>query len=171
MLDNEEIKSIIASLGVGIQKDNIDLEKLRYHKIIIATDADVDGGHICSLLLTFFYKYLKSIVEQGYLYVALPPLFKVNMANKDYYFLNDLELNEFVSDKKNYTIQRFKGLGEMSCQQLSDTILNESSRTLIQIKIYDFEDTTRLFDVLMGNAIEERKKYIIDNAAGFEVNI
>jgi len=169
MLESEEIKNIIMCLGVGYNKENLDLSKLRYHKIVLTPDADVDGGHICASLLTFFYKHMRKLIEEGHLYIAVPPLYKVRMGGKDTYCITDEDLNKVISGKSNYTIQRFKGLGEMSAEQLFDTTMNENDRTLVQINIEDFEDTDRLFEVLMGNAIEERKKYIIDNASEFEL--
>jgi len=169
MLENQEIKDIISSLGIILHKDSIDISKLRYHKIIIMTDADVDGGHICALLLTLFYKYMKQLIELGYLYIGVPPLYMLKSGNQEHYFINDEELTVFLNDfKGNYIIQRFKGLGEMSVDQLEKTTLNES-RTLIQVKIEDLEGTNKLFDTLMGDAIEDRKKFIVDNSVGFEL--
>jgi len=164
MLDNAEIKDIITTLGARMNGKDIDLTRLRYHKIVITTDADVDGGHICALLLTFFYKYMRELIERGHLYVAVPPLYKIRLKDKDIYLDDEQELIEFTKHNKNFTIQRFKGLGEMSVEQLMATTMNKNDRKLLQITIDDFEKTNTLFDVLMGTALDERKQFIIDNS-------
>jgi len=163
MLESAEIKDIITSLGVRLLANNeMDLSKLRYHKIVVTTDADVDGGHICALLLTFFYKYMRELIEQGFLYVAVPPLFKVISGKNDVYLDDEQQLLEYKGDKT--SVQRFKGLGEMSVDQLMTTVMNKNNRKLIQITVEDAEKTNTLFDTLMGNAIEDRKKFIIENS-------
>jgi len=165
MLDNAEIKDIITSLGIRMSNSEVDISRLRYHKIIITTDADVDGGHICALLLTFFYKYMRELIEGGYLYVAVPPLYKIQLKDNQEIFLdNDAQLAEFSKENKNFSIQRFKGLGEMSVDQLMKTTMHKQNRNLIKISIDDLEETNKLFDVLMGNALEERKQFIVDNS-------
>lgn len=162
-LENEEIKNIIACLGVRFNSEHkIDLSRLRYYKVIITTDADVDGGHIGALLLTLFFKYMPELIERGFLYVAMPPLFKVEYQKKSLYFRDDEELKEWISGKSDYSIQRFKGLGEMSVEQLKETTVDLDKRVLIQIGINDFEQAKRLFDILMGTLLEERKAYIIE---------
>lgn len=166
MLDNAEIKDIITSLGVRLTNE-IDLSKLRYHKIILTTDADVDGGHICALLLTFFYKYMRVLIESGHLYVAIPPLYKIRVNNQDIFLDDDEQLKNYK--EKITSIQRFKGLGEMSVEQLVVTVMNKNSRRIVQITIEDLEKTNFLFDVLMGNALEERKKFIIENSTWITV--
>lgn len=168
MLDNEEIKSLIITLGIGIKKDEIDLKNLRYHKVIIMTDADVDGSHICSLLLTLFYKYMIPIIEHGHLYVVQSPLYKVKWKDQDTYLFSEADLEEFILEKKNYIIQRFKGLGEMNPQQLFDTTMSEDNRRLLKISIEDVKETDEMFSILMGTQVEQRKQYIITHALDVE---
>ena len=126
------------------------------------TDADVDGGHICALLLTFFFKYLKPLIEAGYIYIAMPPLYKVRHRNNVHYFQNDNDFNQWVKSKTNYDVQRFKGLGEMSVQQLEETVINEN-RSLYQVAINNLDETTKLFDILMGGSADARRNYILEN--------
>ena len=168
--DNNEIQNLIQSLGCGIGK-NFEISKLRYEKIILMTDADVDGSHIATLLITFFYKYMKSLIDENKLYLAMPPLFKIYNKNKSFYAYDEKEKDkliekEFKSD--NYNITRFKGLGEMPADQLKETTMNQSKRKLILINSEkakkDMKNTESLFETLMGKQAELRFKFIQNNA-------
>ncbi|MBM3271069.1 MAG: DNA topoisomerase (ATP-hydrolyzing) subunit B [Candidatus Sericytochromatia bacterium] len=157
---NEEIQALILAIGSGIA-DDLDLAKLRYHKVIIMTDADVDGAHIRTLLLTFFYRYAKSLVEGGYIYIAQPPLYKVEKGKQVVYCYSDRELEATRSRLGDgLTISRFKGLGEMMPQQLWDTTMDPATRTLLQVDIDDAAEADRLFTVLMGDKVEPRREFI-----------
>jgi DNA gyrase subunit B len=176
IMNNKEIKDLVIALGTGIS-DTMNIEKLRYHKIILMNDADVDGEHITTLVLTLFYRHLKPILEKGYLYVAQPPLYKVEI-NKDenYWVANDSKLEELTaklkSDKKTAkSIQRFKGLGEMNPDQLWQTTMSPQSRTLKQIKIEDGEEADKIFDILMGAEVAPRKKFIQTHSKEATVDI
>ncbi|WVX28002.1 toprim domain-containing protein [Synechococcus elongatus IITB5] len=130
---NTEIQALITALGLGIKGEEFDASQLRYHRIVIMTDADVDGAHIRTLLLTFFYRYQRSLLEQGYIYIACPPLYKLERGRNHYYCYNDRELQERIAsfpENANYTIQRFKGLGEMMPQQLWETTMDPETRTM-----------------------------------------
>ncbi|NES69419.1 MAG: intein-containing DNA gyrase subunit B, partial [Okeania sp. SIO2D1] len=161
---NNEIQSMITALGLGIKGDEFDVAQLRYHKVIIMTDADVDGAHIRTLLLTFFYRYKRALVDQGYVYIACPPLYKVERGRNHYYCYSDRELNQLVQNEfpanANYTIQRFKGLGEMMPAQLWDTTMNPETRTLKQVEIEDAAEADRIFTVLMGDRVAPRREFI-----------
>ncbi|MGB3512573.1 MAG: DNA topoisomerase (ATP-hydrolyzing) subunit B [Microcoleaceae cyanobacterium] len=161
---NNEIQSMITALGLGIKGDEFDSSQLRYHKIIIMTDADVDGSHIRTLLLTFFYRYQRALVDEGYIYIACPPLYKVERGRNHYYCYSDRELNQLIQNEfpanANYTIQRFKGLGEMMPQQLWDTTMNPESRTLKRVEIEDAAEADRIFTVLMGDRVAPRREFI-----------
>ncbi len=160
---NNEIQSMITALGLGIKGDEFDVEQLRYHKIIIMTDADVDGAHIRTLLLTFFYRYQRALVDQGYVYIACPPLYKVERGRNHYYCYSDRELRQKINDfpeNANYSIQRFKGLGEMMPQQLWDTTMNPETRTLKRVEIEDAAEADRIFTVLMGDRVAPRREFI-----------
>lgn len=161
---NNEIQSMITALGLGIKGDEFDASQLRYHKVIIMTDADVDGSHIRTLLLTFFYRYQRALVDQGYIYIACPPLYKVERGRNHYYCYSDRELNELIQnefpDNANYTIQRFKGLGEMMPVQLWDTTMNPETRTLKRVEIEDAAEADRIFTVLMGDRVAPRREFI-----------
>ncbi|MDJ0555094.1 MAG: DNA topoisomerase (ATP-hydrolyzing) subunit B [Microcoleaceae cyanobacterium MO_207.B10] len=161
---NNEIQSMITALGLGIKGDEFDAAQLRYHKIIIMTDADVDGAHIRTLLLTFFYRYQRALVDQGYIYIACPPLYKVERGRNHYYCYSDRELTQLVQNEfpgnANYTIQRFKGLGEMMPQQLWDTTMNPDTRTLKRVEIEDAAEADRIFTVLMGDRVAPRREFI-----------
>ena len=168
--DNNEIQNLIQSLGCGIGK-NFEISKLRYEKIILMTDADVDGSHIATLLITFFYKYMKSLIDENKLYLAMPPLFKIYNKNKSFYAYNEKEKDrliekEFKSD--NYNITRFKGLGEMPADQLKETTMDQNKRKLILISSEkakkDMKNTESLFETLMGKQAELRFKFIQNNA-------
>ncbi|BAI81814.1 DNA topoisomerase II, B subunit (plasmid) [Deferribacter desulfuricans SSM1] len=168
LLENEEVKNLITAIGVNVdKKGKFYVDNLRYGKIIIMTDADVDGAHITTLLLTFFYKYLPEIITQGKLFIAQPPLYKIRYKNKDYYIKDDYELEQFKKinkinslEQENVQIQRFKGLGEMNPEQLWETTMNPNTRNLIQVEISDFEAANNIFSILMGKNIKERKEFI-----------
>lgn len=164
MLDNAEIRSMITAFGCGFGNET-DVSKLRYHKIVIMTDADVDGAHICTLLLTFLYRYFRPVVEGGYVYIATPPLFKVSKANSVKYAYTDEECEEYKNYfVNNYKIQRYKGLGEMDPEQLWETTLDPKHRTLKQVTIEDAMDADETFSMLMGDEVEPRRNFIIENA-------
>jgi len=160
---NTEIQSLITALGLGIKGEEFDASNLRYHRIVIMTDADVDGAHIRTLLLTFFYRYQRSLVDQGYIYIACPPLYKVERGRSHYYCYSDRELQERIRefpDNANYNIQRFKGLGEMMPQQLWDTTMNPETRTMKRVEIEDAAEADRIFTVLMGDRVAPRREFI-----------
>ncbi|MEN9565366.1 MAG: hypothetical protein RLZZ69_562, partial [Cyanobacteriota bacterium] len=151
---NNEIQSMITALGLGIKGDEFDPAQLRYHRIVIMTDADVDGAHIRTLLLTFFYRYQRELVDQGYVYIACPPLYKLERGRNHQYCYSDRELQQRIDefpDNANYTIQRFKGLGEMMPQQLWDTTMNPETRAMKRVEIDDAAEADRIFTVLMGD--------------------
>ncbi|HEY9812569.1 MAG TPA: toprim domain-containing protein, partial [Candidatus Sericytochromatia bacterium] len=161
---NTEIQALITALGLGVKGEEFDSTQLRYHRIVIMTDADVDGAHIRTLLLTFFYRYQRALVDEGYIYIACPPLYKVERGRNHYYCysereLNNLTTNEFPSNA-NYTIQRFKGLGEMMPTQLWDTTMNPETRTLKREEIEDAAEADRIFTVLMGDRVAPRREFI-----------
>ncbi|MDD6815140.1 MAG: DNA topoisomerase (ATP-hydrolyzing) subunit B [Firmicutes bacterium] len=167
ILNSDEIKNMITAFGCGIGED-FNIEKLRYHKIIIMTDADVDGAHIRTLLLTFFYRYMKPLIEGGYVYAAQPPLFQVKKGKEVYYTYDDAEqkkLLESLADKPGKAdIQRYKGLGEMDAEQLWETTMDYNHRTLIQITLEDSIAADEIFTTLMGDKVPPRKKFIEENA-------
>ena len=160
---NNEIQSLITALGLGIKGEEFDANQLRYHRIIIMTDADVDGAHIRTLLLTFFYRYQRALVDQGYIYIACPPLYKLERGRSHYYCYSDRELQQQISQfpaNANYTIQRFKGLGEMMPTQLWETTMNPETRTLKRVEIEDAAEADRIFTVLMGDRVAPRREFI-----------
>jgi len=157
ILENDEIKAIISAIGTGIG-DEFDIRKANYHKIIIMTDADIDGAHIRTLLLTFFFRYMRPLIENGYIYIAQPPLYRVKKGNKEYYAYSDEELKKIASDGA--TIQRYKGLGEMNPEQLWETTMNPEKRILKRVEIEDAIEADELFTILMGKNVEERREFI-----------
>ncbi len=162
--ENNEIRSMITAFGCGVM-DEVDTAKLRYHKIIIMTDADVDGAHIRTLLLTFFYRYLRPVLEQGYVYIAQPPLYKVQKGNTVRYAYTDPQLDvvkQELGDK--LSIQRYKGLGEMNPEQLWETTMDPEHRTLIKVTVDDAIAADSTFDMLMGDEVEPRRDFIVENA-------
>ncbi len=164
IFDNAEIRSMITAFGCGVGNE-IDTSKLRYHKIVIMTDADVDGAHIRTLLLTFFYRYLKPIVDEGYVYIAQPPLYKAQRGNSIRYAYSDKELDQIkieLGDRIN--VQRYKGLGEMNPEQLWETTMDPEVRTLIQVTVDDAIEADTAFSMLMGDEVEPRRKFIVENA-------
>lgn len=161
---NTEIQSLITALGLGIKGEEFDSSQLRYHRICLMTDADVDGAHIRTLLLTFFYRYQRELVDQGYVYIACPPLYKVERGRNHYYCYSERELtqltqNEFPANA-NYNVQRFKGLGEMMPDQLWETTMNPETRTLKKVEIEDAAEADRIFTVLMGDRVAPRREFI-----------
>jgi DNA gyrase subunit B len=189
MLASEQIKNLVIALGTAIG-DVFDVSKLRYHKIIIATDADVDGAHIRTLLLTLFFRYFRPLIEQGYIYIAQPPLYKIQKGKESHYAYTEREkqvilkelgeevVEEVTEDeedaeaeestesnkKSRVRIQRYKGLGEMNAEELWETTMNPAGRLLKQVEIEDAENADRVFDILMGTDVSSRKSFIQNNA-------
>lgn len=166
ILSNNEVRAIITALGTGIGED-FDITKARYHKIVIMTDADVDGAHIRTLLLTFFYRYMRPIIEYGYVYIAQPPLYKVQQGKRIEYAYNDRELDKIMAELPKQPkpgLQRYKGLGEMNPTQLWETTMNPDTRTLLQVNLEDAIEADEIFDILMGDKVEPRRNFIQDNA-------
>ncbi|MCB5230946.1 MAG: DNA topoisomerase (ATP-hydrolyzing) subunit B [Candidatus Cloacimonas sp.] len=165
VLNNDKIQPIILALGAGIG-DEFDITKLRYGKIIIMADADVDGAHISTLLLTFFFRYMRPLVENGHVYIAKPPLYQIRKGKIKKYVFSDRERDEFLDeiDRRGVTIQRYKGLGEMNPEQLWETTLDPSRRTLVSVRIDDAIEADRMFTILMGDEVEPRRKFIQENA-------
>jgi DNA gyrase subunit B len=165
-LSNQEIKNLITSLGCGVKED-FKAENLRYHKVIIMTDADVDGAHIRTLLLTFFFRYMKNLIDGGYLYIAQPPLYRINYGKSLYYAYSDDELKRALSrltDPNKAEIQRYKGLGEMDPGQLWETTMDSSKRLILRVTMREAEEANALFDLLMGEKVEPRRKFIEEHA-------
>ena len=164
MLGSDDIRSMITAFGTGIDKD-FDLEKLRYGKIIIMTDADVDGAHIRTLLLTLYYRYMPELIENGNIYIAQPPLYKISKGKTERYAYDDEELEKITGEVgSGYGLQRYKGLGEMNPDQLWETTMNPETRVLLQVSIEDAQKANEIFDVLMGDEVEPRREFIQDNA-------
>ncbi|MDU6497904.1 MAG: DNA topoisomerase (ATP-hydrolyzing) subunit B [Veillonella sp.] len=165
ILANNEIRSMITAFGTGIG-DEFDITKSRYNKIIIMTDADVDGAHIRTLLLTFFYRYMKPLVEEGHIYIAQPPLYQIKKGKSHWYVYSDAELTAKLDEvgRDGTTIQRYKGLGEMNPEQLWETTMNPDNRTILQVSLEDSIEADKIFTVLMGDKVEPRRKFIEDNA-------
>ncbi len=195
MLSSNEVKSLVIALGTSIA-DTFDLSAIRYHKIIIATDADVDGAHIRTLLLTLFYRYFKAVIEAGYLYIAQPPLYKVTKGKVSTYFYTEedkvaflrsegikeedtrapeegVEVAEETPEKKatKISVQRYKGLGEMNPEELKETTMDANNRILLQVKIEDAQEADKTFDILMGSEVPPRKTFIQSNAKLAEIDI
>jgi len=167
VITNEKLQPIIASIGAGCG-NNFDIAKIRYHKIIIMADADVDGSHIRTLLLTFFYRYMTPLIEQGHVYIAMPPLYKVSYDKKSFYAYDDAEkerlLTESGKDPEKVSIQRYKGLGEMNADQLCDTTMDVNKRNIIQVHLDDTVEAERIFTTLMGEVVQPRREFIEENA-------
>lgn len=177
--DNEEIKNIYTALGVsvGTEEDSkaLNLSKLRYHKIVIMTDADIDGSHISTLILTFFFRFMKELIEQGYIYIAQPPLYLLKKGNKKVYAYNEKEREEFTlemsPDGKGVEVQRYKGLGEMNPEQLWETTLNPENRILKQVGIENLADADNVFSMLMGDEVPPRREFIEKNAVYANIDV
>jgi len=164
ILKSKEIRDLIVALGTGIGKD-FNIDNLRYSKIIIATDADTDGSHIRTLLLTLFYRFFRPLIEKGYVYIAQPPLYKIQAGKEIYYAYSDEEKDEIIKKlekekKKNIDVQRYKGLGEMNPEELWETTMNAEKRILKKVTIKDAEKADQLFTILMGTEVEPRKRFI-----------
>ena len=171
LLKNEEILSLIHAIGAGFGNSDFNANKSNFNKVIIMTDADDDGAHIQILLLTFFFRYMKPLIEAGKVYIALPPLYKVSNKNDIQYAWTEEDLDEITKSMKNYNIQRFKGLGEMNSEQLWDTTMNPETRTLIRVNIEDFNEADDRIVVLMGDEVEPRREWIENNVSfDFEDN-
>jgi DNA gyrase subunit B len=166
ILNNEEIKAMITALGTGIG-DDFDITKLRYHKIVTMTDADVDGSHIRTLLLTFFYRFMTPLVQNGYVYIAQPPLYYIKQSKNEYYVYSDAELDELLKKigRQSITVQRYKGLGEMNAEQLWETTMDPHSRLIYRVNSDDAMEADQTFSMLMGDKVEPRKEYILTHAA------
>lgn len=164
IFENQEIRSMITAFGCGIQED-VDVSKLRYHKIVIMTDADVDGSHICTLMLTFLYRFMKPVIEGGYVYIAQPPLYKVQKGKKIAYAYKEQEMDQLREEfKEGYKVQRYKGLGEMDAEQLWETTMDPHHRVLKRVTVDDAMEADSVFDMLMGEDVEPRREYIQENA-------
>ena len=164
ILSNHEILSMIQAIGTGVGKE-FNIDNARYHKVVIMTDADVDGAHIRTLLLTFFYRYMRQIIEKGYVYIAQPPLYKIQAGKRVEYAYSDEELNLKLSEISGKPqIQRYKGLGEMNAEQLWETTMDPDKRTLLQVSMSDVEKADEIFTMLMGEDVEPRRKFIEENA-------
>jgi DNA gyrase subunit B len=181
IFENEEIKNIYTALGVriGTEEDSkaLNLEKLRYHKVIIMCDADVDGSHIQTLILTFFFRYMKELIEKGYIYIATPPLYQVKKGKQSDYAWNDEERDVLVQKMKgagtdsSVGIQRYKGLGEMNAGQLWETTMSPENRTLRQVTIDSATEADRIFSMLMGDEVPPRREFIEQNAKYANIDV
>lgn len=167
ILNSQEIRNMVTAFGGGIGKD-FDVEKLRYNRVVLMTDADVDGAHIRTLLLTFFYRYMTDLVEKGHVFIAQPPLYKVSKSKKEYYCYNDKELENLLIElggkDNNTNIQRYKGLGEMNATQLWETTMDPERRTLLRVNLEDAMAADEIFTILMGDKVEPRREFIQENA-------
>jgi len=180
VFENDEIKNIFTALGVtmGTEEDSkaLNLEKLRYHKIVIMTDADVDGSHITTLIMTFFFRYMKDLIKKGYLYIATPPLYLCKKGKNEEYCWDDRQRREFVEmygggKEDSVHIQRYKGLGEMNAEQLWDTTMNPEKRTLRQVTIESAAEADRTFSMLMGDDVPPRREFIEQNATYANIDV
>jgi len=181
IFENEEIKNIYTALGVriGTEEDSkaLNLDKLRYHKVIIMCDADVDGSHIETLILTFFFRYMKEMIEFGYIYIATPPLYLVKKGTKSSYAWNDVQRDQLIQELKGYGsessvgVQRYKGLGEMNAEQLWDTTMNPEFRTLRQVTIENAAECDQIFSMLMGDDVPPRREFIERNAKYAKIDL
>ena len=166
ILVSEQIKNMITAFGCGIGSE-FNLEKLRYHRIVCMTDADVDGAHIRILMLTFFYRYMPELIKQGYVYSAMPPLYKITRGKQEYYVYSDEELQQKLDElgrENKCEIQRYKGLGEMSSEQLWSTTMNPETRTMKRFDLSDAMAADEIFALLMGDQVEPRREFIEQNA-------
>jgi DNA gyrase subunit B len=167
ILANNEVKALISALGTGIG-ESFDVSGLRYGRVIIMTDADVDGSHIRTLLLTFFFRYMQPLIEEGHLFIAQPPLYRLAYKNQERYIYSDAEkdrlLKEMDLDANKVNLQRYKGLGEMNAEQLWDTTMDPAKRTLLLVSVDDAAEADRTFDMLMGSEVPPRKRFIQTHA-------
>ena len=161
IFENEEITNMVTAIGTSVG-DDFDLSRARYHKLVIMTDADVDGSHIRTLLLTFFYRYLPALIEAGYIYIAQPPLYKVTKGKLSKYVYNDEDMQKYVAEigRDDVHLQRYKGLGEMNPQQLWETTMDPENRTILQVTVQDVVEADKIFTLLMGDEVEPRRKFI-----------
>ena len=169
---NTEIQSLITALGLGIKGEEFDVSSLRYHRVVIMTDADVDGAHIRTLLLTFFYRYQRELVERGFIYIACPPLYKVERGKNHKYCYNENQMKQTIEDfgeNANYNIQRFKGLGEMMPKQLWDTTMNPQTRMMKRVEIEDALEADRIFNILMGDKVAPRREFIETHSGNLDM--
>jgi len=165
VINNEKLQPVIASLGTGIGKD-FNIEKLRYHKIIIMADADVDGSHISTLLLTFFFRYMPQLIEHGYVYIAMPPLYKIKYGKKEHFVFSDEERDEILKNIDGKAdVQRYKGLGEMEWKELKETTMDPANRRMKRVQLTDAVEADHIFSTLMGEEVEPRRRFIEENAA------
>jgi DNA gyrase subunit B len=166
-LENLEIQALITAIGTGIG-DELEIEKARYHRIVIMADADVDGAHIRTLLLTFFFQHMRAVIEEGYMYLAQPPLYLIKEGKQEHYFYTEQEWDAYRkvngNGSKKLDPQRFKGLGEMDANQLWETTMNPERRTLLRVTLDDAMAAARLFEILMGDDVPARKAFIESNA-------
>jgi DNA gyrase subunit B len=166
ILENQEIQALITAIGTGVG-DEFDVTKARYHRIVLMADADVDGAHIRTLLLTFFFRNMRELIDAGYMYIAQPPLYLLKQGKEELYFYTEREWDEYrkqVDGEKKLDPQRFKGLGEMDAAQLWDTTMDPERRTLLRVTLEDAATADRLFSVLMGEDVPARKEWIEENA-------
>jgi DNA gyrase subunit B len=167
VVTNEKLQPIIASIGAGCGAQ-FDIAKIRYHKIIIMADADVDGSHIRTLLLTFFYRYMTELIERGHVYLAMPPLYKISYERKSFYAYDDAEKDQILGtsgkNPEKVAVSRYKGLGEMNAEELADTTMDPSRRNIIQIHLDDTVEAERIFTTLMGEVVGPRRQFIEENA-------
>jgi DNA gyrase subunit B len=164
ILDNEEIKNLMIAIGGGIGKE-FDVSKIRYHNVVIMTDADIDGAHIGTLLLTLFYRQMKPLIESGHVFLAMPPLYRVYKGKKEIYAYTEDEMAKAVEELgPNTNVSRYKGLGEMNPQQLWDTTMNPGTRMMKKVQIEDAMLADQLFSILMGDDVEPRREFIIEHA-------
>jgi len=170
LVNNAELKALLLTIGVG-SGENFNIKKLRYDKIIIMTDADVDGAHISALLLTFFYRHMKPLIENGNIYLSIPPLYRIEAGGKTFYADDDAEKEKILKRYKKVEISRFKGLGEMPVKALKETTMEPRKRTLLRMELTDEEETESMFKKLMGRDATARFRFIQENAAGFEPDI
>ena len=166
VLSNEEIKMMITAVGTGIGEEDFDIARLRYHKVIIMTDADIDGAHIRTLLLTFFYRHMPELLKRGHVYIAQPPLYRLKKGKTEMYAYNDEERERGLErlGRKGVMVQRYKGLGEMNPEQLWKTTMDPEKRTILKVTLEDAVEADRIFTILMGDKVEPRRKFIEENA-------
>jgi DNA gyrase subunit B len=171
MLKNEEIRAMITAIGAGVGEEEFDVSKARYNKIILMVDADIDGAHIRTLLLTFFFRQMRDLIEKGYIYLAQPPLYRVKKGKKIAYAYSDEELNMLLEKmgKDGVAVQRYKGLGEMNPEQLWETTMDPATRTIKKVMLEDAMKADEIFTILMGDKVEPRREFIQNHAKDVRV--